>query len=495
MWSGDEARLVTRSVWFARGLERLLAGDLTFEALHYFYGPMIHTHPPAELFAVLAGVLIDVSEFCTRLPFAFLGILAVPLVYRVGRRLFGADAGLVSAMLYSLSPYCVGLSREGQYWAALILASCIMIGLLWKLVTSPTARRLQLVLFAWSLTALIHMDAVVVFPLILSLGIPVIKRTPNLRTLLVYVLCIAPTSVFYLLWAIVSFTIVPVGTGFGYVFTTRSRHIVPLWENIRFYLQYYFPNPSVAPLFMLAALGPCIHRRCNTGSRSAIAICWVWIALFLVFFLFVNRVPGGAYLLEIVVPLTLLAGFTLARSLKGYKCTQAVSAMLGLLFSGMSVCYLANPDWVNSPVLWGFRSSDESAMQAAAFAVRKCVTQSESVLSNINGYAVALYTDRAPVTCAPSLSAPVLECQDTARGQETVGAVLWDLENQGQLAALRLLEMGEISKSAVLLNNAFYVAFRQPCEIIKQPVSSLARAFRDEFGTLHSIREVEPWLK
>jgi uncharacterized membrane protein len=72
--------------------------------------------------------LVGQSEFSLRFWSVLFGVLAVPLIYRLSRRLFPGDTGVavVAALLTALSPYLVWYSQEGKMYAgvvALILLS------------------------------------------------------------------------------------------------------------------------------------------------------------------------------------------------------------------------------------------------------------------------------------------------------------------------------------------------------------------------------------
>jgi len=57
------------------------------------------------------------SEFALRFFSLFFGLLTVPLLYALGRRLLGTTAGLVAALLLAVSPYHVWYSQEGKMYA------------------------------------------------------------------------------------------------------------------------------------------------------------------------------------------------------------------------------------------------------------------------------------------------------------------------------------------------------------------------------------------
>jgi mannosyltransferase len=57
------------------------------------------------------------SEFAIRLPSAIASALAVPLIYGVGRMLFGRPAALMAALILSLSAYQIRYAQEARAYS------------------------------------------------------------------------------------------------------------------------------------------------------------------------------------------------------------------------------------------------------------------------------------------------------------------------------------------------------------------------------------------
>lgn len=83
------------------------------------------------LYFLILRVWIDLfgqSEAALRLPSAFASIATVPVLYCAGRRMFGATAGIVAALLFALAPSSVYYAQEarGYSWRpwALLDRSC-----------------------------------------------------------------------------------------------------------------------------------------------------------------------------------------------------------------------------------------------------------------------------------------------------------------------------------------------------------------------------------
>jgi len=65
------------------------------------------------------------TEYAMRFFSLFFGVLSIPLIYVLGRRLFDSNTGLVAALLASLSPYLVWYSQEAKMYT-LILALALL---------------------------------------------------------------------------------------------------------------------------------------------------------------------------------------------------------------------------------------------------------------------------------------------------------------------------------------------------------------------------------
>ena len=65
------------------------------------------------------------DEFGLRLMPALAGVLAIPVIYLVGRRLFGARAAFFATLLLTVSPLHVFYSQLARYWSLVFLFSAI----------------------------------------------------------------------------------------------------------------------------------------------------------------------------------------------------------------------------------------------------------------------------------------------------------------------------------------------------------------------------------
>ncbi len=91
-------------------VRRLIAEDIHPPLFHLLEWPF------PRLFGVDLGL---------RLPSAIFGVLAVPALFAVGRRLFDERTGLLAAVLLALSPFAVHAGRDARHYSLLLLLSLL----------------------------------------------------------------------------------------------------------------------------------------------------------------------------------------------------------------------------------------------------------------------------------------------------------------------------------------------------------------------------------
>ncbi len=92
-------------------------------------------HPPGyQILLFCAMRVTGDSETALRFPSAAAGILTIPVLFLIGRRLFGASAGLLASALLAVSPSHIWLSQEARPYALLILLVCLSVLLLIRLL-------------------------------------------------------------------------------------------------------------------------------------------------------------------------------------------------------------------------------------------------------------------------------------------------------------------------------------------------------------------------
>lgn len=113
--------------------------------------PTRDTNPPLY-FIALSGwrAVAGESEYALRFLSVAAGLLIVPLLYVVGRRLFSTSAGLLAATLGALSPFLVWYSQEARMYTWLAALSLASVYALLRAV-EPSANRPVVRWAAWVL--------------------------------------------------------------------------------------------------------------------------------------------------------------------------------------------------------------------------------------------------------------------------------------------------------------------------------------------------------
>lgn len=113
----------------------------------------IDNHPPLYFLALAAAVRVfGASDFALRLPSLAFGLLLIPLLFTVGRRLAGESAGRGAALAGVLSPMYLWYSQEARmYMMAPFLGLLSLYGLLRALERDGARRALWL--FVWSVAS------------------------------------------------------------------------------------------------------------------------------------------------------------------------------------------------------------------------------------------------------------------------------------------------------------------------------------------------------
>jgi len=93
------------------------------------------THPPLYyLILHLTRQLFGLSDFAFRYPSVLFGVLLIPLIYQLGRRMGGRAVGLIAALLAAVNPLQVYYSQEARMYSLLLLLVTGMSYVLWRAI-------------------------------------------------------------------------------------------------------------------------------------------------------------------------------------------------------------------------------------------------------------------------------------------------------------------------------------------------------------------------
>jgi hypothetical protein len=125
-------QLAGQSYWYDEGISVSLAArslaQITRDAA-------ADIHPPVYYYLLHFWIkLAGNGEYAVRFLSAALGVVAVCLIYQLGKRLFSPSVGLVAALLAALSPLAVYYGQEARMYSLLLALTCLWsLGWLWLL--------------------------------------------------------------------------------------------------------------------------------------------------------------------------------------------------------------------------------------------------------------------------------------------------------------------------------------------------------------------------
>lgn len=95
-------------------------------------------HPPLYYFLLSLWMEISDSDFWVRMLSAVFGAATVPLVYLIGRKMFGWQAGLIAAGLMAILPYHIRFSQEARMYTVMTFFFAVA---LWGLITAVQEKK------------------------------------------------------------------------------------------------------------------------------------------------------------------------------------------------------------------------------------------------------------------------------------------------------------------------------------------------------------------
>ena len=136
--------LGSRSLWYDEMLE-----------LDVAQGPLSRILPqlpryaamPLDYFLLHGWIKLGRQEAWVRFPALFFGVLAIPLIYSLGRHLFNRQTGYLAALLLAFSSFAVAYSQEARPYALLLLTVVLAYLGLWRAYQTGQTRY-------WGLVAL-----------------------------------------------------------------------------------------------------------------------------------------------------------------------------------------------------------------------------------------------------------------------------------------------------------------------------------------------------
>lgn len=104
----------------------------------------VDQHPPLYYLLLHLWMGLGDTEAIVRIFSALCATLTIPVVYVFGRRLLGARAGLLAALILAVSPFHVRLAQEARMYALLALTASVALYALARLLTDPRAATVKI---------------------------------------------------------------------------------------------------------------------------------------------------------------------------------------------------------------------------------------------------------------------------------------------------------------------------------------------------------------
>jgi len=130
-------RLGTRSLWY----DELLQLDIAQGPLGEI-GPQLirHAGMPLDYYVLHGWIQLGRQDTWVRFPALFFGVLAIPLIYALGRRFFNKRVGLLAAILMTVAHFPINYSQEARPYALLLFLAMIAYLGLWRAYQSHQPR-------------------------------------------------------------------------------------------------------------------------------------------------------------------------------------------------------------------------------------------------------------------------------------------------------------------------------------------------------------------
>ncbi len=262
----------------------------------------------------LSVAVLGPSEFALRLPSFLASLVSLALVYAIGRRLFGAPAGLGAAWVMALSPFAIQFSIT--VFVDPLLTTWILLGILFLVRGRPGWGAVALAL-AWAT----KQTALLFVPLALLLGLASLPRPMRLRaaaSFLARATMMALAGIILVTLAVLAWDNMrgaPISLyQQGFSDNTSSRlataaELQPRAAAILRLLHYIIGNDQVSVLFVVGMVGV-LAFDLSQGSQAnwADALLVIYLAGYLAVYWLVSLNLFDRYFLPLVPLWALLAG-------------------------------------------------------------------------------------------------------------------------------------------------------------------------------------------
>lgn len=308
----------------------------------------VRDHPPL-LYFLSFGVLdlVGENEFLVRLPSLVGGILAIPLMIAFGRVIKWPVAGLIAALLLSLSPAHLRYSQMARHYSLLMLFSLASYIALYLALSRPNARRWLVYAIIVAANMYTHFGSLLVLAsqtLLITVWLIGKLYRRQWSVILGPFVAVVAVILLYLpmLGRLASVFFWNVGDSAGRAIRVEDLQVAPIIEWLRLaFVEFGFRDEPLPYLFFalaLAGIASLVVKRDwltfgITLSGMAVPFAMIWL-------LQIARLPETRYIVHILPMYLLLVGIAfdqmlgLVGQLSGPRSRQT-RAVASLLLAGI----------------------------------------------------------------------------------------------------------------------------------------------------------------
>lgn len=214
------------------------------------------------------------SEFAIRLPSAIASAFAVPVIYGIGRLLISRTAGLMAALILSLSAYQVRYAQEARGYALLVFLGLASFYFLLTLLDDSKRSRLMVAGYVASTTLLMYTHIYGIF-LVVAQGTYLLTTREARRKWLLPVGLVAGLYVPGVAWLVVN-VLSPTGAWKNAMFWVPE----PTFAHVANFFVLYSGFALVAAAFgLLGAFGLYDLVRSKQGSTACLLLAWLLVPI------------------------------------------------------------------------------------------------------------------------------------------------------------------------------------------------------------------------
>lgn len=304
-------------------------------------------HPPLYVWlTAISFSIFGVTELAARIPSALFGLLTIPMIYHIGKRLSNEQAGLFAALFFALNPFVTFFARQGQFDSALVFFLSLSALCLLKWIDERMDRHAFLAGLATGAALMTKLYVGLGIPLTFALWIGFFQGKERRSGWAPFFILVAGAALIALPWHILM--TIRHGGGDLFFFLTSSslveRSLQGIEGNVKPLEVLYFMNQLIV-LFPLGIAWFLLGSYRLVRSRESRGmLVFLWFCVFFAVFSLI-RTKLAVYVLPMLVPASLIAGSELWRSISGSITFKENAILIG--GTSFSLIWSFSQEWRN----------------------------------------------------------------------------------------------------------------------------------------------------